>query len=867
MGCTQKKIWGMVALGALVASSAWATKLAEVKVIDKDYIQVHFLDGEVIHKDNGQGTTAFTQNHYDTQDSTYTYGTALNTTNATTLGTWTFKSTTDASYGTTGASPLAVYRKAKLNGMAEKAWSGSDYAYQYTTEHYLYLKLPTSLQQGQTYTLAINANTGTDVTSADFTFDINQVRSEAVHVNLVGYSPDLASKAADLYMWLGDGGARDYSTFVGNHIYLYNVNTQVRTDVGLVSFWKASGTEAQNYNMTQSSVWNVDFPTVTDTGTFRLVVDGVGASQDFRIAKEIYKEPFQVSLKGFFYMRIGQDTTGFHPTPRIPKYVPGVSPATTKVYITTAQPYDATSWNAIKANGDPWDNTTTWANYKKSGNPTNANAIGGHADAADWDRHLGHVAEIYDLLLPYILTGGAIDDDNTGIAESGNGVPDVIDEAKYEVDFWLHLRDGQGYSHGVNNPTAGNVFYQAGTTAVAAWANAAMLADAYRIAGKTALSNEYRDSAIAAYTYASGLADQQLDSVQDVGESKMQGRDFKMTAAAYLFNLTGTATYEQAVLAESVCASSATLTLDNNVGYNQVFATAGYLMSPRTQGYPTLVSNMKACVISTAKTRHVNSAAARPSRRSSDNNTGYYQGIETLDQAILAHAVATAPADISDLRKALELEADWSLGRNPLNIIQMTTASTSLAAKRSIVDMYTWGRNDGTPGMQPGHTPYLNTDDWYCGMIMGCPSWMTGKNYPAWNTWPKAEAYFPTRYVYAHSEFTPQQTMRGKQSLYGYLYALGRKEAGTAPTVSMQKGLQTPSLGSISVSVAGVRMELPRPGLYGMRVLDLNGRVLWEKRAQVESGYTETGWMPTQNGLRILEVKGEGVTLVRKLMK
>jgi hypothetical protein len=44
--------------------------------------------------------------------------------------------------------------------------------------------------------------------------------------------------------------------------------------------------------------------------------------------------------------------------------------------------------------------------------------------------------------------------------------------------------------------------------------------------------------------------------------------------------------------------------------------------------------------------------------------------------------------------------------------------------------------------------------------------------YPAYSGWPKAEGYFDTRYVWAHTEFTPQQTMRGKQAIYGYLYGL-----------------------------------------------------------------------------------------------
>ncbi len=128
---------------------------------------------------------------------------------------------------------------------------------------------------------------------------------------------------------------------------------------------------------------------------------------------------------------------------------------------------------------------------------------------------------------------------------------------------------------------------------------------------------------------------------------------------------------------------------------------------------------------------------------------------------------------------AMVLEADWGLGRNSMNRIIMTTACTNLASKRSIENMYTTGRNDGYPGLHPGHTPYLNTDDWdssSTGMTGNKPSRLTALCYPAYGTtttgWPKAEGYFNDRYVWAHSEFTPQQTMRGKAALYGYLYGL-----------------------------------------------------------------------------------------------
>ena len=285
-----------------------------------------------------------------------------------------------------------------------------------------------------------------------------------MHVNLAGYAPDAPHKAADLYQWLGDGAARDYSSFEGSTVSLYDVANARSYPVGQVAYWKPSGEDAGFYNLTRSAVWNADFSAFSESGTYRLVIDGVGCSQDFRIASDAYADPFKVSLRGFFYMRIGQgNAAGLTPPPRTPLYLPGASPANTVVYLTTMQPWHP-QWGSF-ASGDPWDATDAWAAFRQPGNPTNPNAWGGHSDAYDWDRHLGHVSIIYDMLLPYVLTRGALDDDDTGIAESGNGIPDMLDEARNEVDFWLRLRDGAGYSHGLTNPNGSNVFYQAGADA------------------------------------------------------------------------------------------------------------------------------------------------------------------------------------------------------------------------------------------------------------------------------------------------------------------------------------------------------------------------------------------------------------------
>jgi hypothetical protein len=163
------------------------------------------------------------------------------------------------------------------------------------------------------------------------------------------------------------------------------------------------------------------------------------------------------------------------------------------------------------------------------------------------------------MLLPYILTDGKLNDDNLGIAESGNGIPDLLDEARNEVDFWLRLRDGNGYSYGLTNPVGGsgsnqNYLYQAGTTAISAWAsaaNASMLANCFMLAGINDLRDYYTNAAVTAYNYASGLSDQQLTTTQGVGDYTVRGKDLKMMAAAYLYNVTGNTAYED--MLNSLC--------------------------------------------------------------------------------------------------------------------------------------------------------------------------------------------------------------------------------------------------------------------------------------------------------------------------
>ena len=67
-----------IALASIVAlSSSAASKLNEVKIVDQDYIMIHFTDTEVMFVDDGLGSSAFGNGYDPTKNYVVTYG-ALN---------------------------------------------------------------------------------------------------------------------------------------------------------------------------------------------------------------------------------------------------------------------------------------------------------------------------------------------------------------------------------------------------------------------------------------------------------------------------------------------------------------------------------------------------------------------------------------------------------------------------------------------------------------------------------------------------------------------------------------------------------------------------------------------------------------------
>ena len=743
----------------LTASPGEATKFLGLKVIDKNYLMVHFRDGEVHYRDDGTGPSAYLGHSFAEGDDTLVvFGERLKTTEAQKADLWQISSEDDKTFAT--AQPIKVWRKSKP--------MNTDHTLTSECDHWLFLQLSQPMKQGCNYTVSIPNGIGSDQLSSTICFDIWNQQSEAIHVNIIGYSPTEQTHAADLYQWLGDGGQREYKAWEGRKVYLYNVKTKKKQNVGTVKFWKKaadSKKEAGEKNLVGTDVWNVDFKSATP-GRYRLVVEDVGCSMDFDIASNIYYQPFLYSVRGYYYMRLGEPKDPEHvwPIPRQPQFIPETDPKGFTVYKTDFHPF-CQEWRDLHT--DVWDEphfkslmASRFWQHRLPGNPVNTEVKGGHSDAFDWDRHLAHVSNIYDMLLPYILSGGRLSDDNLGIRESGNGIPDIIDEARNEVDFFLSIRDGEAYSQGVTNPCADwSVMFQAGCTTMAAWANAAncaIIGEAFRLQGNDSLRQYYTDEAIKAFFFASRQENQQLDDRQDIGSMQLRGRDFRQMAAAYLYNLTGDEQWEKLFAEEAYELSIA-----------NTWTAAAYLTCPQPRHFADRYQQILASVDKLAESYNIVNMTQRPSRRSANDRR--WQVSQNLQLVMLAHYIAKDKARKKELEHVMYTEASWAMGRNPGNIVEMTGLG-----ERHITDCYTTGRNDGAPESHPGQTPFNGTETWSPGHNGGDARVILKYCYPDWNEggWPRQESYFNQRYFWVNGEFTPRETMRGKMALLGYLYAI-----------------------------------------------------------------------------------------------
>ncbi len=162
---------------------------------------------------------------------------------------------------------------------------------------------------------------------------------------------------------------------------------------------------------TGDTVRLADFSAVQATGEYYLEVPGVGRSYPFRIAPDVYQRAFYLALRGFYGQRCG---TAVDLGPEFPGYRHAIC-------------------------------HTTGAWHPSSGRTGPRSSYHGWHDAGDYGRYIVNSgATVGTLLWAYELFGDRIARVDLRIPESGDAVPDILDEVHWNLDWMLTMQDSDG---------------------------------------------------------------------------------------------------------------------------------------------------------------------------------------------------------------------------------------------------------------------------------------------------------------------------------------------------------------------------------------------------------------------------------------
>ncbi|WP_295454181.1 glycoside hydrolase family 9 protein [uncultured Thiodictyon sp.] len=309
---------------------------------------------------------------------------------------------------------------------------GVDGANQPVAETRLHLLLPYPLRPGVDYRLDACAAVGGSADPAApchalaVRYDPT-LASGSIQVDQVGYAPG-TTKIAYLGNWLGSAGPLPVDA-TGFEV--------VDTSSGESVFSGQARLTAAADPWSGNDVYQADFSTLERPGHYRLRVPGLGVSDPFAIAADVYDAPYRAALRLFYHARNGTAVVAPWAEPGYERPQGGVPPA-----------MDAAFHAAVAGSPLSAGSTTDTG-------PTARHAVRhGWFDSDDYGQYVPNAAPVW------YLVGAAMDlapqrfgDGDLNIPESGNGIPDVLDELDWGLDWLLGMQD----------PADGGVWFRVGS--------------------------------------------------------------------------------------------------------------------------------------------------------------------------------------------------------------------------------------------------------------------------------------------------------------------------------------------------------------------------------------------------------------------
>ena len=290
------------------------------------------------------------------------------------------------------------------------------------------------------------------------------------------------------------------------------------------------------WDLSKESVKIADFSSLSKQGIFKLYIEGLGVSYPFQIGNGIYSDVFKASVKGYYLQRAS--------TAIEEKYAG-------KFTHPMAHPDDKCTFHPSSG--------------KKSGT---LNSPKGWYDAGDYNKYIVNAGVTVSTLLTFYENFPQSSSDNSlNIPESGNGISDLLDEVKYELDWAETMQDEDGGVFfkltsksfcGFIRPEEDNSErFVVGKSTTSALNFAAMFAQASRIWRKTdaSLADSYLAKAKNAWNWAIKNPSISFRNPDDISTGGYGSADFKgdfYWAAAQLFASTGESEYQEFIKSNTV---------------------------------------------------------------------------------------------------------------------------------------------------------------------------------------------------------------------------------------------------------------------------------------------------------------------------
>jgi hypothetical protein len=326
---------------------------------------------------------------------------------------------------------------------------------------------------------------------------------------------------------------------------LINATTSASVFTGSPTAWNGGATDASSGD----KAWWFDFSSYTTPGKYYVkdVTQNV-RSAEFVIADTVYKSVLKAAMRMLYYQRSS---------------------------FAKATPYAGAGWtDAASHTGALQDKNARLYTDKNNTTAPQQDLHGGWYDAGDLNKYTAWTANYVITLLTAYEENPTVFTDDFNIPESGNGVPDILDEVKWGIEHLQRMQQPNGSclsvlgsaSNTVNNaPSTANdySYYGPATTnatlkCAEAFAFASKVYKKYNPTLYATFAANLQTKAIAAWTWADANPAVIFHNNTDTNGSKglaagdQEHRDndnglgrktSKLGAALYLYDLTGQATY------------------------------------------------------------------------------------------------------------------------------------------------------------------------------------------------------------------------------------------------------------------------------------------------------------------------------------